>query len=249
MPELAPTGTIQGLLDFIAKKESNGDYNIIVGGKSANLTGMTVKEILQLQNQMKSSGKFESTALGKYQIIQPTLLGNMKRAGVSLDDKFDQTTQDKLGISLLKLRGLEKYLAKEISPDKFADNLAMEWASMPYHTGASYYDKVGSNKSLVGRQAFVEALPKARTGGVFSGSDTGFPVELHGNELVAPLDPASTLAKMLTSAPSQAAAMMPNTGSSGMSNEIIEAMVRKCDIMISYLSDGIDIEQKILRQS
>jgi muramidase (phage lysozyme) len=243
-----PSGSVQGLLDFIASKESMGDYNILVGGKRANLTNMTVQEVLQLQNQMKRGG-FESTAVGKYQIIQSTLLGNMQKAGVALTDKFDQSTQDKLGLALLKGRGLEQYLAKKISPEKFADQISMEWAAMPYHTGASYYDKVGSNKSLVSRQAFVSALPQAREGGIFSGSNMGFPVELHGNELVAPLDPNSILAKMLTASPSEAAAMMPNTGSSGVSDEMISAMINKFDMMINYLSEGVDIQQKILRQS
>jgi hypothetical protein len=198
--------------------------------------------------RQKGSG-FESTALGKYQIIQSTLRENMKSAGVSLSDKFDQSTQDKLGMALLQKRGLSKFLSKKMSPNDFADSLAMEWASMPYHTGASYYDKVGSNKSLVGRSAFVEALPKARTGGIFSGSDMGFPVELHGNELVAPLDPNSILAKMLTASPSEAAAMMPGAGSGGVSNEMIAAMINKFDTMINYLSTGVDIQQKILRHS
>ena len=140
-------------------------------------------------------------------------------------------------------------IVKKISPEKFADQISMEWAAMPYHTGASYYDKVGSNKSLVSRQAFVSALPQAREGGIFSGSNMGFPVELHGNELVAPLDPNSILAKMLTASPSEAAAMMPNTGSSGVSDEMISAMINKFDMMINYLSEGVDIQQKILRQS
>jgi putative chitinase len=98
-------------------------------------------------------------------------------------------------------------------------------------------------------QSIQSSMPKARAGGIFSGSDTGFPVELHGNELVAPLDPNSILAKMLTASPSEAASMMPGAGSSGVSTEMIEAMIYKFDTMISYLSEGVDIQQKILRHS
>jgi hypothetical protein len=206
----------------------------------------------QLQNQMKRGG-FESTALGKYQIIQSTLLGTMGKAGVALTDKFDQVTQDKLGMALLKGRGLDQYLAKKMSPEKFADQLAMEWASMPYHTGASYYDKVGSNKSLVGRQAFVEALPKAALGGIIDPTPGGTPVlvgEAGRREAIIPLPNSdSILSKILTGSSSEVAAMMPNTGSSGVSTEMIEAMINKFDTMINYLSEGVDIQQKILRQS
>ena len=31
-------------------------------------------------------------------------------------------------------------------------------------------------------------MPQAETGGVFSGPDSGYPVMLHGNEMVIPLD-------------------------------------------------------------
>ena len=86
------------------------------------------------------------------------------------------------------------------------------------------------------------SMPKAREGGIFSGSELGSPVK-------APLDPNSILAKMLTASPSEAAAMMPASSSSDISDEIIASMIRKCDTMISYLSDGVAIEQKILRQS
>ena len=98
-------------------------------------------------------------------------------------------------------------------------------------------------------QSIQAGLPQAREGGIFSGSNMGFPVELHGNELVAPLDPNSILAKMLTASPSEVASMMPNTGSSGVSDEMISAMITKFDMMINYLSEGVDIQQKILRQS
>ena len=95
----------------------------------------------------------------------------------------------------------------------------------------------------------VGKISQARTGGIFSGSDMGFPVELHGNELVAPLDPNSILAKMLTASPSEAESMMNGKGSSGVSTEMIAAMINKFDTMINYLSTGVDIQQKILRHS
>lgn len=181
----APEGSVQGLLDFIAKHESGGNYNILVGGKKANLTEMTVDQVLDLQKQMRSMGH-ESSAVGKYQIINKTLLGIMGSAGVRPTDKFDQSTQDKLGVALLKNRGLDAYLNKKIDAESFADNLSKEWASLPYRTGRSFYAGVGSNKSLTSRNEFINSLPKARTGGNFEGPDDGYQVELHGDETVIP---------------------------------------------------------------
>ena len=34
----------------------------------------------------------------------------------------------------------------------------------------------------------LDDIPQAETGGVFSGPDSGYPVMLHGNEMVIPLD-------------------------------------------------------------
>ena len=113
-------------------------------------------------------------------------------------------------------------------------------AKTGYATDPAYGSKLSSINARI---------PQAREGGIFSGSNMGFPVELHGNELVAPLDPNSILAKMLTASPSEAAAMMPSAGSGGISTEMIEAMINKFDTMISYLSEGVDIQQKILRHS
>jgi hypothetical protein len=131
---------------------------------------------------------------------------------------------------------------------KEAAAIANAIRSMP---GTKYvqdeYNKPSS--AATGGHIHVGAIPQAREGGIFSGSNMGFPVELHGNELVAPLDPNSILAKMLTASPSEAASMMNGTGSSGVSTEMIEAMINKFNTMISYLSEGVDIQQKILRQS
>lgn len=185
MPGATPSGSVERLLDFIGKHESGGDYNILVGGKRANLTDMTVDKVLQFQRQMRGAG-FESTAVGKYQIINKTLMGIMNPAGVSTTDKFDKSTQDKLAIALLKNRGLDRYLGKQIDPETFADNLSKEWASLPYRTGKSFYAGVGSNKSLTSRNELIASLPKADSGGKFKGPDSGYPVMLHGEETVVP---------------------------------------------------------------
>jgi len=146
-------------------------------------------------------------------------------------------------------------LAKSSSPSEIAGYLAAAHLLGPGgaqnlkngKNGADAYGTSGSTYLALGKQS---QMPQAREGGIFSGSNMGFPVELHGNELVAPLDPNSILAKMLTASPSEAAAMMPSAGSSGgISTEMIEAMINKFDTMISYLSEGVDIQQKILRHS
>jgi hypothetical protein len=112
--------------------------------------------------------------------------------------------------------------------------------------GSDAYGTSGSAYFLLGQRS---QMPQAREGGIFSGSDSGFPVELHGNELVAPLDPNSILAKMLTASPSEAAAMMPASSAGSASSEMTQTLMDRFDTIINYLSEWVDIEQKILRQT
>lgn len=241
-PPERPQGTVGGLLDAIGKKESRGNYNILVGGKTADLTDMTIAEVLKFQESMISRG-FESTAVGKYQIINKTLKGLIKETGIGLDQKFDQSTQDMLAMQLLKRRGLDQYLSKKLSPEKFADNLSMEWASLPYNTGQSYYAGVGSNRSGMSRDDFLATLPQALNGGIFSGATTGYPVAMHGTEMITPLDANSILAKLATTSSTEATSKMTeNTASS----ELVSVLVDKLNTMIDKMSNSNDIQSEIL---
>jgi len=187
-----PSGNVVGrLLEYIGKKESNGNYNILVGGKTEpNLTNMTIAEVQEYQRGMIQRGH-ESTAVGKYQIIRKTLQGLVAQGYAKPEDKFSAGIQDRLAIGLLKNRGLEKYQAGKMPKDQFADNLSKEWASLPYNTGQSYYAGVGSNKSSGSRNDFMTAF--ARNGGTFNGPDSGYPAVLHGPEAVVPLPDGKTI--------------------------------------------------------
>ena len=164
------------LLSFISKGE--GGYNSMNQGTSGgsivgsthnassilgkNLTEMTVGEVMEHQE----SGKL--FAAGRYQIIPSTMKLAVARAGVSPDDQFSQSTQDKLGLSLIyngQRPRLSSYLRKESDNLHGAmEDLAMEWASAPHpDTGRSYYPP--ANKSSHTVEEVKSALTSAREGG------------------------------------------------------------------------------------
>jgi muramidase (phage lysozyme) len=183
----APKGSTQALLDLIGRVESRSNYNVLVGGRAEpQLTNMTVAEVLEYQQGMRSRGH-ESTAVGKYQIIRSTLGDLVKTGAVSLDEQFSPATQDRLAIALLNRRGYQRYLQGALTVHEFADSVAMEWASFPMPNGRSFYAGVGSNKALVDRSTVVSTLQGYRFGGVAEGPDSGYVVELHGTEAVVPL--------------------------------------------------------------
>ena len=134
-PVNAPAQGYGKLLDLIGKYESDssGGYDAVNqigtsgghgvkgyagpfskmeqhGGKK--LTSLTVAEVMQLQSgwdggmsdeEWIKKGKLH--AVGRYQIIGPTLASLVNKGIVSKSDKFNEATQNKLGIALVKGRG------------------------------------------------------------------------------------------------------------------------------------------------
>ena len=145
------------ILDLVGKYESGGDYNKLVGGKTAPLTKMTVGEVMQYQGGMIARGH-ESTAVGKYQIIQGTLRSLVKEGKVKETDVFDESTQDKLAQALLNRRGYQDYLSGKITKSQFIDQVAKEWAAIATSSGQSAYAGVGSNKAAAGARDQLSKL-------------------------------------------------------------------------------------------
>lgn len=159
----ATTGKVGELLNFIARYESRGDYNIMVGGKRSNLTSMTVGEILDMQKDMIAKGH-ESTAVGRYQYIRKTLAGTAAQMDMDVNStKFDEKTQDALATQTLRTIGLENWLAGKLDDSAFLNKIAKVWASVPTTSGSSYYQGVGSNTAGVKADVALNTLQDIRT--------------------------------------------------------------------------------------
>jgi hypothetical protein len=148
-----------------------------------------VAEVMDFQKNMISgqgpTGKHETTAVGKYQIIKGTLQGLIKNGDLAPGDIFNSSTQDRAAIALLKEKGMDSYVSGKMSKDEFADRVARVWASMPLASGKGAYDGVGSNKAIGSRAEYLAAF--ARDGGIFDGPKSGYAATLHGMEAVIPL--------------------------------------------------------------
>ena len=149
-----------------AESDAAGGYDAVVSNKKTPKppTEMTVGEVLQWQREEladpKNSDRIDVTAIGKYQIINETLKGLVDAAGVSMSDKFDAETQDKLYMELLKGAGLNDYMDGTISKEDFAHNISKVWAGLPKDEGGkSYYGKDGFNKAHVSWAAVMKAIP------------------------------------------------------------------------------------------
>ena len=135
----------QGSADFaqfLGAKESGNSYTKLVGGRED--TSILEKTVNQLNNEF--GGQF---AMGRYQIQMRTAREVLRNNGQDPDSfVFNKEGQDQIYHMLLVRRGLNEYLSGEISDEKFARNLSMEWAALPADAGGrSYYAGVGNNKA------------------------------------------------------------------------------------------------------
>jgi muramidase (phage lysozyme) len=156
------------LLDFIAAKESGGDYNAVFGqGSVPGLSDMTIAQVLDYQKQLLAQGQ-KSSAVGRYQFIRSSLAEEAKAAGIDINkEKFTPEMQDKLILNRLKrIRGLDKFRRGEITSQQFAENLSMEFASLPSPIKGggtkSFYEGLAGNKALTGMSDVYAAIESGR---------------------------------------------------------------------------------------
>src|SRR5690606_31836595 len=122
-------------------------YGAFTGG-DVDLVAMTLEAIDALQTRMLKHPKnhFNSSALGRYQIVRTTLRAIRKTLKLPATALFDADMQDRCACYLLGLRGIDKYLAGRLSEDTLINNLAHEWASLPTTTGKGAY--AGQNAAV-----------------------------------------------------------------------------------------------------
>lgn len=157
-----------GLLDTIAKVESNNNYNAYFGNAANSdiiFTSMSIKDVLEWQQNFVAQGN-ASSAVGRYQFINTTLQGLVTKLQISPNTLFDQTLQDSLAVALLERRGLREYVDKQISREQFANNLSKEWAALPQAIGntpqQSYYANDGLNSARLSTEQIFSSIDTLR---------------------------------------------------------------------------------------
>lgn len=157
---MARKGAWDKTLGMIRSAEANQHGYKSVGYTSSygkpsrdDLTDMTIGEVMGWQEEQDGSRgkgyKADRTYVGAYQIGKSTLGEAVARTGLSLDTKFTKATQDYLAQDLVQNRANRATRNGTIEDDRFADQIAMEWAGVAASTGRSYYDGVAGNKSSV----------------------------------------------------------------------------------------------------
>jgi muramidase (phage lysozyme) len=164
-------GAAAPVLDLIGRTEGTDkgrgynetlSYGAYTGG-DVNLVGMTLGEIDKLQTDMlrHPDNSWNSSAIGRYQIVRTTLRKIKKQMGLKDDVKFTPEIQDQMAMHLLKGRGLDKWMAGKMSDKAFITNLSREWASLPKSSGGGYYK---GQRAAVDPATVLSALQAYKSG-------------------------------------------------------------------------------------
>jgi hypothetical protein len=187
LTRVSPVST-EGVSKLLERGESSNYEQLVIGKGGGDLTGkfnkkaltdMSVGEVRDLQKKMISSGKFPSSALGKYQIIGETLQGAIDQGIVNSDDKFDKNTQDKLFKTYLigsKRKSINEFISgRSDNIEQAQMELAQEFASVgvprkvskgefgkypvrDLQVGESLYAGVAGNKARISPEQSAAAL-------------------------------------------------------------------------------------------
>ncbi len=145
------------LRDLIGKTEGTdkGDgynetlaYGKFTGG-DVDLTKMTVNEVRDLQRDMlrHPDNKWNSSAVGRYQIVGKTLDGLKSSMGLTGNELFSPSLQDRMADKLIDGRGYNKWQSGSMSTSTFMNGLSSEWASLPKANGSGTYAGQGIGTS------------------------------------------------------------------------------------------------------
>ena len=158
---------------LIARGE--GDYNVVNRGVAhgykagtENLPNMTVADVMAAQRAHRFN------AAGRYQIIGDTLAAAAKSMGLSGNEKFDRTMQDRIFSEYLvrnKRKAIGDYLSGKSSDLRAAIKAAsLEWASVADpDTGRSHYAGKGNNHASISVAEMGAALQASRAAGSTTG--------------------------------------------------------------------------------
>lgn len=158
-------GAFGNLMDSLMGAESSNNYNAFSGNtnnKDIRFTNMSLSEIVDWQKSKAWQTKGGvSSAVGKYQFIQKTLVETIRASGLDpATTKFTPAVQDRLAFTrLLSARNLSGFLKGEISAENYLDKyMSKEWAGLKRTDGRGWYDGDGLNKASLSPAKSIAAL-------------------------------------------------------------------------------------------
>lgn len=163
------------LLEVIGTVEAPRGYGVIFLNRQDRLPTplprMRLAEVIAAQAGWAATNG--SSAAGRYQVIDRTLITISAELGLDPQSRYDAPLQDRIGHGLLTRRGFERFIARDLSLAAFALELAQEWAAFPVlaqvegahrvlEPGETFYAGDGRNRALMSPILFAAILERCR---------------------------------------------------------------------------------------
>ena len=130
---------VDDIADALDKYEGAGNYDTLFAHSQnkfgVDVSEMSINEALNFANGAYgewSKGKlgYKATPMGRYQIVGTTLKTLKDEMGLTGNELFDKSMQDKMFVTLLKRRGLDDYLSGKIDSKQFIRQAKDEWEGL-----------------------------------------------------------------------------------------------------------------------
>jgi len=136
----AAEGGILDLIGYAEGTDKGRGYNETLGygaytGGPVNLINMSLDKVLELQRQMLAhpDNSFNSSAVGRYQIVSTTLRSLMNELNLTGREMFDPAMQDRLAMQLVRRR-----------MGQGVDGFRQEWEGLRYVNDKSIMTALGA---------------------------------------------------------------------------------------------------------
>jgi hypothetical protein len=247
----AATGTVVGAAKTAGAAVSSAAGSIWAGAKEL-VTGEPANGIPTSEKDLKNAGLTikQGDVQGEGNVLDPRVLPFAKQIqqnipGFSMFTGFNDRYHHTLGKSRHTLgKAIDFVLVKKPSDDE-----GKKLVKMLKDAGATVVIDEYNHPSGAATGGHIH-VQFAEKGGIFKGPATGYPMVLHGNELVIPMDPNSMLKDLSTKdAVKTVQQSMSSIGSESViesSNEMMEMLVYKFDKMLNVLNSSQDTGKKVL---
>ena len=246
-----------GVEDVSTKKPTTSKPKNVVVGPAADITGVDQALLTKFYTAAEEFGKTIT--------VNSAFRGDQKQAelwvrGRILGDPGVMTPAKPKNDTKINYKGIEYNVPGSGKGSKHREGDALDIS-----TDRDAFDPILAKYGL--HRPYKQKDPphvelQAREGGIASGPKTGYPVTMHGNEIIVPLDANSILAELGKKSATQIQTELKektlkaesSTGESSkelvaINQAMMEMMATKLDAMIDKLDSSNNTQSKILKYS
>jgi hypothetical protein len=193
MSDLIKPGTAKKIQKATGKNKRVSKEDIL------DSLGAIAESIQKVAESISEKNKIVADQMIHSSVLQGMMHQQLKTNSDSLEDKLqkiinalsNQTEFQKKAVDRAKIKESEDKLErqKDVASVVNFDNLLTKEDESKVEATSDIERPLGGYPSISDMgKAGMEYIPKAEQGGIFSGPDSGYLAELHGNEMVVPLD-------------------------------------------------------------